>query len=615
MASRLWKPRSFSILRGCGGNSLRRISTSGVPTKARFPLYKAAAATVLGTGIAAVCFTLRPSGVGKETELPLEYDPHAIADYWSARPTEVASRVASIASELVPLAVRLAFDHARSEPLTSEERRGRAADLTAALTRLGPLFIKFGQMLSIRPDLVPPEAIAELQKLCDAVPPFATAEAIAVLEQELGSAVADLYIGLDAATLPVAAASLGQVFKATLRDSGDVVAVKVQRPDMVEGIALDLYIIRRWAGFLDWVKPKLTNQRPYDVKLIDTFGRATCSELDYVNEGRNQDLFAEALATRVPEVRVPRVFWQCTSRRVITTEWIEGKQLAKSSTEVINRLTPVGVRCFLAQLLDIGVFHSDPHPGNLLVDQDGRLTLIDFGLCATVEKPATRAMTSALVHLMAGDVPALMHDAVTLEFLDASADLKVLLPILQRLFTGAKLAAAAQTPDSTYTNGQTLDPSSPNPSRPGDRDRKGAVQKRRKQFQAVSKELNQIFFDHPFQVPEYFALITRALITLEGIALTGDKEFDLFQASYPYAMERAVTMLGASELHDLRVHAARAGVRLSDAAAKALTAGSFDRGVGYPRGLATLLGWWDMTVFVVRTTVSWLYLRGWSWPS
>lgn len=121
-----------------------------------------------------------------------------------------------------------------------------------------------------------------------------------------------------------------------------------------KGIALDLYIMRGWASVLDYVKPKLTNQRPYDVKLIDTFGGASYCELDYINEGKNQDLFAEALASRVPEVRVPKVFWQCTSRRVITTEWIEGEQLAKSPPEVINRLTPIGVRCFLAQLLDIG---------------------------------------------------------------------------------------------------------------------------------------------------------------------------------------------------------------------------------------------------------------------
>lgn len=561
---------------------------------------------------ATAAYTLWPGAAAEEpgsgsAELPLEYDAAAIGSYWSKRPLQVVGRILTIGKELLPLTFQLFLDlKTRSTLLSAEERVERAADLAAALTRLGPLFIKFGQMLSIRPDLVPPEAIRELQKLCDAVAPYPTEDAIRMVELELGSKVSELFDGLDGSTTPIAAASLGQVFKVKLKDTGEVVAVKIQRPDMVEGIALDLYIMRRWASVLDYVKPKLTNQRPYDVKLIDTFGGASYCELDYINEGKNQDLFAEALASRVPEVRVPKVFWQCTSRRVITTEWIEGEQLAKSPPEVINRLTPIGVRCFLAQLLDIGVFHSDPHPGNLLVDQDGRLTLIDFGLCAAVEKPATKAMTEALVHLMAGDVPSLMHDAVALEFLDDSVNTETLLPILETLFNSAKLAAAANV-DAT---GSPL----------------GAVKSRRKQFRAVSSELNQIFFDYPFQVPEYFALITRALITLEGIALTGDENFDLFQASYPYAVERAVTMLGAEELRSILSHAAAAGVTLSDAAAAAGAAAtgassSAPAGVGARKPAVGYTGaaWWDTAAFVLLTAkhaasgaVRWLYPRSWS---
>jgi aarF domain-containing kinase len=265
---------------------------------------------------------------------------------------------------------------------------------------------------------------------------------------------------------------------------------------MVEALALDLFILRKWAGFLERVKAVITNQPAYDVQLIDTFGGATYSELDYCNEASNQELFAAAFAEKVPDVRVPGVFRDCTARRVLTSEWIDGIQLAKSSPDVISRLTPVGVRCFLAQLLDIGVFHADPHPGNLLVDTTGKLTLIDFGLCATVEKPATRAMTAGLVHLMAGDVPALMGDAIALEFLDASVNTDALLPIFEKLFVGVKLAAA---------EGVKVD----GPAK--------LHKTRRKQFTAVSGELNQIFFDYPFQVPDYFALVTRALITLEGI--------------------------------------------------------------------------------------------------
>jgi aarF domain-containing kinase len=150
------------------------------------------------------------------------------------------------------------------------------------------------------------------------------------------------------------------------------VAVKVQRPDMIDSISLDLYILRSWGHVVEFVKSKTTAQRPYDVQLFDTFGKATYAELDYINEGKNQDFFAAAFKEKVPEVRVPAVFWEATSRRVLTSEWIEGKQLAQSPPEVITKLTTVGVKCFLVQLLELGAFHSDPHPGNMLVDETGR---------------------------------------------------------------------------------------------------------------------------------------------------------------------------------------------------------------------------------------------------
>ena len=194
---------------------------------------------------------------------------------------------------------------------------------------------------------------------------------------------------------------------------------------------------------------------------------------------------------------------------------------------MIRRLVPVGVECFLAQLLDVGFFHGDPHPGNLLVDGDGRLVLIDFGLCAEIDKFDSRALTATMVHLMRGDVPALIDDAVTLRFLPPDVDRAALLPPLSKIFEQGKLAVASEI--AAKRNG-------------------AAVAQRRAQFGAVSRELNQIFFDFPFAVPEYFALITRALIVLEGIALSGDKDFDLFNAAYPYAQKHARELFGAKQL-------------------------------------------------------------------
>merc|ERR1712039_372165 len=126
-----------------------------------------------------------------------------------------------------------------------------------------------------------------------------------------------------------------------------------------------------------------TSQRPYDVALVDTFATASLQELDYQQEAANQESFRNDLMSRLSgKVYVPKV--HKATRKVLVTEWIQGKKLADSEAEVIQRLTPVGVECFLIQLLETGNFHADPHPGNLLVTEDGRLALIDFGLCAKV---------------------------------------------------------------------------------------------------------------------------------------------------------------------------------------------------------------------------------------
>ena len=170
----------------------------------------------------------------------------------------------------------------------------------------------------------------------------------------------------------------------------------------------------------------------FDVALLDTFARASYLELDYVNEGLNLEVVEKQLVPRLDgAVRVPRCFWSATTRKVLATEWIHGKPLALSSPETIQRLTPVGVDCFLRQLLEVGFFHSDPHAGNLLVDEEGRLVLIDFGLCAEIEAFDSSGLTSAIVHLMRGDVEALVEDAVSLRFLPADVDRDALLPPLR----------------------------------------------------------------------------------------------------------------------------------------------------------------------------------------
>jgi hypothetical protein len=182
-----------------------------------------------------------------EDGLPLTYDPAAISAFWSGQRAIALHRVGTIGRETLPFGAAVLGDWmlARMRHGSAEAQQElRAVELRELLTRLGPTFIKFGQMLSIRPDLLPQPVITELQKLCDAVPSYPAAQALALIEQELGAPAADIFEGLGPDTQPIAAASLGQVYRCRLRASGEEVALKVQRPDMLRAVSLDLYLLR-----------------------------------------------------------------------------------------------------------------------------------------------------------------------------------------------------------------------------------------------------------------------------------------------------------------------------------------------------------------------------------
>ena len=352
----------------------------------------------------------------EEDALPHKYVPSEIAAVWREHPRCAIARTLEIGAVALPFVVRLALDAATASADTpAEEReeryRTRATELRHLLVDLGPAFIKSGQMLSIRPDLLPPAAVYELQKLCDAVPSYPTAEALRLIQSELGVPASEVFTGLDESSLPIAAASLGQVYRCRMRESGEEVALKVQRPDMIRAVSLDLYLARRYMQAVEWFKTNVltgvfgaADRTPFDVALLDTFARASYLELDYREEARNLLRFTEELVPLLGgRVYVPWHSAAATRRKVLVTEWIEGEQLARSPPEVISALTAVGVDCFLTQLLHVGFFHSDPHPGNLLVDRQGRLVLIDFGLCAEIAQFDARQLTSAIVHLTRGE--------------------------------------------------------------------------------------------------------------------------------------------------------------------------------------------------------------------
>ena len=248
-------------------------------------------------------------------------------------------------------------------------------------------------------------------------------------------------------------------------------------------------------------------------EFLQNFAKGSYEELDYEQEARNQKHFQNEMKRRSCAVVIPNVYDEYTSRRVLTSQWMDGIRLSDADPDTIRRLIPVGVELFLTQLLDIGAFHADPHPGNLLVTPQGQLCLLDFGLCAEVDPPARTAMTKAIVNLLARDFDSLVHkDAKQLGFLPHDYDTTELEPILTKILTGGLLESGSN------------------------------IQTRKRKLLEISDELNQVFFQYPFSVPPFFALVTRGLGLLEGIALTGDPEFDIFRASAPYATKRAMQM-------------------------------------------------------------------------
>lgn len=220
-----------------------------------------------------------------ESRLPLAYDAAAISSFWSHHSCVALCRVFTITSNVVPFLIRAGVAVAWQDEWQESQQHEWGVELRELMSLLGPTFIKFGQMLSIRPDILPTPILVELQKLCDACQPFSTEAAIDLIEQELGTSVSTMYNGLDRTSVPIAAASLGQVYKCQLKTDNTWVAVKVQRPDMVRAVSLDLYILRHYTSCVESLKSFLMTigylgqRKQFDVHLLDTFANASYYEL------------------------------------------------------------------------------------------------------------------------------------------------------------------------------------------------------------------------------------------------------------------------------------------------------------------------------------------------
>jgi ubiquinone biosynthesis protein len=277
-----------------------------------------------------------------------------------------------------------------------------ADELTCDVERLGPTFVKLGQLLSTRSDLLQPAYADALARLQDDVEPFPFADVTAIVEAELGVRLSKGFAEFD--ERPLAAASLGQVHRATLRD-GRAVAVKVQRPEVREQVALDLETLDQVATLLE----RFSNvSRNVDVRaLLDQFRHTILAELDYEQEARNMTVLARSLRT-VPSMVVPLPIHDYTSSRVLTMDYVPGTKITAVSpvewTEVDGRpLADALFRAYLQQILVDGFFHADPHPGNVLLTPDGRLGLVDVGMIGRLSHSLQERLFRLLLAIAEGE--------------------------------------------------------------------------------------------------------------------------------------------------------------------------------------------------------------------
>jgi predicted unusual protein kinase regulating ubiquinone biosynthesis (AarF/ABC1/UbiB family) len=374
--------------------------------------------------------------------------------------------------------------------------------LSRSLVNLGPTFIKIGQALGTRADLLPLAYVKELSTLQDQVPAFSTAEAFARIEFELGRSLQDCYAEIDSE--PVASASLGQVYRARL-SSGEEVAVKVQRPDLEHIISFDVAILYRLVKFTDRFFPRANENADWEGMLRE-FHTTIFEEMDYVKEGRNADRFRYNFRTW-NVIRVPKIYWSHTSRRVLTLEFVRGTKVTdvealrarRMSAVKVNRLL---VRTYLKQLLEDGFFHADPHPGNLLVLDSGHLAFFDFGMVGRITPKLQSQMIGAFFHVLARDVHGLGQDIINLNFLKPGVDPETVRPVVESLF-------------KLYLNLKL-----------------GEVK-----FKELTYDLAEVVYEYPFRLPANFTYIMRALMTLEGIGIVTDPEFSFFETAKPYAKE------------------------------------------------------------------------------
>jgi len=410
--------------------------------------------------------------------------------------------------------------HREGKPPAPEEL---GAKLAAVLEELGPTFVKFGQMLASRPDILPPEYIHELERICHHVAPFSGQRARAIVEEELGRPADEVF--LEFSNTQRASGSIAQIHDAVLRD-GTPVVVKVRRPRIERTIEDDVAILT----FLAEQANKVPEFQPLRLPmLVDEFGRGIQSELDFITEAAYTHRFRECFRDD-PRIEIPKVYWEYSTERVLTMRCIEGAHLGELLAEGRlprgrQELARTLMDAYLRQFFVLGIFHGDPHPGNILLTETGRLALLDFGLIGRVNARLRRRLGVCLMAL-------------------GNHQFELLAEVVSEI---------GRPPDETQLDSMQQEII-------GLLDRYSSVPLDRLDLQRSFLDIMSVIRKYNVEVPHDFVLMGRALVAISGIVLQLDPKLNVGELAVPYGRKL------------LRQKASATGVRNS------LTAGAYHLG-------------------------------------
>ena len=436
-----------------------------------------------------------------------KYSPKGDMIWLILRPWILLPRVLYILLTLIFLLLRILF---QGNSNSKNVQKNLSKYLFDVITDLGPCFIKLGQALSTRPDLVSQDWLTELTNLQDNLPPFEHKIALKIIEDELGLPANELFD--DFPNEPIASASLGIVYKAKTKKN-NFCAVKVQRPNLYFLIRRDIVILKILATTFGSFLP--LNIGVGIGEIIDEFGKALFEEIDYEQEGKNALKFADFFKSN-PNVFIPKLEKDFSSKRVITTSWIDGVKLRDREILEQNNLIPSSyvrtcVISGLQQLFEYGYFHADPHPGNMFALKggsvnSGNLAYVDFGMMDTISNSDRLTLIKAIVHLINQEYLLMAKDFQKLGFLTKGQDLEQLVEPLKEVLGGS---FGAEVGNFNLKN--------------------------------VTDKFSKLMYDYPFRVPSRFALIIRAVVSQEGLALRLDPQFKILNIAYPYIAKKLLT--------------------------------------------------------------------------